>query len=84
MPDARVTRDLGNSSPSFVGATSSSFPSSEGVKDAVLGFNESTEPDRTKVDVEQAAVNLLEADVMTYEEPGALAGRWESAPAPPL
>ncbi len=63
------SRDLGNSSPSFVGATSSSFPSAEGVKDSVFGFNESTEPDRTEVDVEEAVVNLLEADVMTSEEP---------------
>ena len=35
----------------------------------MLGFNESTEPDRTEVDVEQAMVNFLEADVMTCEEP---------------
>ena len=34
-----------------------------------LGFNESTEPDGTEVDVEEAVVNLLEADVMTCEEP---------------
>ena len=62
------SRDLGNSSPSFVGATSSSFPSTEGVKNSVFGFNETTEPDRTEVDVEEAVVNLLEADVMTCEE----------------
>ncbi len=35
----------------------------------MLGYNESTEPDRTEVDVEQAVVNLLEADVMTSEKP---------------
>ena len=35
----------------------------------MLGFNESTEPDGTEVDVEQAVVNLLKADIMTSEEP---------------
>ncbi len=35
----------------------------------MFGFNETTEPDRTEVDVEEAVVNLLEADVMTSEEP---------------
>ncbi len=34
----------------------------------MLGFNESTEPDRTEVDVEEAVVNLLETDVMACEE----------------
>ncbi len=35
----------------------------------MLGFNETTEPDGTEVNVEEAVVNLLEADVMTCEEP---------------
>ncbi len=34
----------------------------------MFGFNESTEPDRTEVDVEEAVVNLLETDVMACEE----------------
>ena len=35
----------------------------------MFGFNETTEPDGTEVNVEEAVVNLLEADVMTSEEP---------------
>ena len=63
------SRDLGNSSPSFASASSSSLPSSEGVEDEAFGFNKATEPDGSEVDVEQAVVNLLKADVMTSEEP---------------
>ena len=34
----------------------------------MLGFNETTEPDRTEVDIEEAVVNLLETDVKACEE----------------
>lgn len=49
-------------------ATSSLPPGVGGVGDEALSFEEVTEPDRPEVDVEEAVVNLLEADVVPGEE----------------
>ena len=46
----------------------SSFPGIGRVDDEAFLFEEVSEPDRTEVDVEEAEVNLLEADVVAGEE----------------
>ena len=38
------------------------------VHDAVFGFHEPAEPDRTKVHVPEALVNRFEADVLLHEQ----------------
>ena len=59
---------MGYSSPSFVGASSSSFLPPEGVEDEAFVFDKATKPDGTEVDVEEAVVNLFESDVVTCED----------------
>lgn len=62
------SRDLLYSSPSFGCASLSSFPVVGGVDDEAFLFDETAQPDRTEVDVEESLVNLLEADVLALEE----------------
>ena len=62
------SRDLLYSSPSFGSASLSTFPMVGRVDDEAFLFNEAAQPDRTEVDVEESLVNLLEADVLTFEE----------------
>lgn len=49
-------------------AASSSLFVPAGVNDAALGFDETSEPDGTEIDVEQAVVNWLEADGLFGEQ----------------
>ena len=62
------SRDLGNSSPSFAGAACSSFPSAEGVEDAAFVFNKPSQPNGSEVDIEEAVVDLFEADIVASQE----------------
>ncbi len=44
---------MGNSSPSFVGASSSSFLPPKGVEEDAFVFDKATKPDGTEVDFEE-------------------------------
>ena len=46
----------------------SSFAIVGGVDDEAFLFDETAQPDRTEVDVEEAVVNLFKADVLPFEE----------------
>jgi hypothetical protein len=54
--------------PSLVVATFSPRGAAVTIDDAELLFNKASEPDRTEIDIEQAGVNFLEADVLLGEE----------------